>query len=85
LAPSNPAVADTLAWVLAETGKPARAIPLFKKALEAAPTSSDIRLHYAHALFRSGDKRGARSQCEQLLALQDFRHRAEVQDLLAKL
>jgi putative PEP-CTERM system TPR-repeat lipoprotein len=85
LAPSNPAVADTLAWVLAETGKPARAIPLLKKALEAAPTSSDIRLHYAHALFRSGDKRGARSQCEQLLALQDFPHRAEVQDLLAKL
>lgn len=85
LAPANPAVADTLAWILAESGKPARAVPLLKKALESAPTSADIRLHYAHALFRSGDKRGARSQCEQLLALRDFPHRAEVQGLLARL
>lgn len=85
LAPGNPAVADTLAWVLAETGKPARALPLLKKALETAPTAADIRLHYAHALFRTGDKRAARSQCEQLLAVQDFPRRAEVQGLLAKL
>ncbi|WP_082507022.1 XrtA/PEP-CTERM system TPR-repeat protein PrsT [Duganella sp. Root336D2] len=85
LAPGNPAVADTLAWILAENGKPARALPLLKKALETAPTASDIRLHYAHALFRSGDKRAARSQCEQLLALQGFAHRAEVEGLLAKL
>ncbi len=82
LAPANPAVADTLAWILAETGKPARALPLLKKALESAPTSPDIRLHYAHALFRSGDKRAARNQCEQLLAVRDFPRRAEVQGLL---
>jgi tetratricopeptide (TPR) repeat protein len=85
LAPQNPAVADTLAWILAERGKPARALPLLKKALEAAPTASDIRLHYAHALFRSGDKRAARSQCEQLLAVQGFAHRAEVVGLLAQM
>lgn len=85
LAPANPAVADTLAWILTENGKPARAVPLLKKALETAPTSADIRLHYAHALFRSGDKRGARQQCEQLLALPGFAHRAEVEGLLARL
>ncbi len=85
LAPRNPAVADTLAWVLAERGSAARALPLLKKALETAPAASDIRLHYAHVLFRSGDKRAARGQCEQLLALQDFAHRAEVESLLAKL
>ncbi|MGW8392413.1 XrtA/PEP-CTERM system TPR-repeat protein PrsT [Pseudoduganella sp. HUAS MS19] len=85
LAPGNPAVADTLAWILAENGKPARALPLLKKALETAPTAADIRLHYAHALFRSGDKRGARSQCELLLAVQGLAQRAEVEGLLAKL
>jgi len=85
LAPGNPAVADTLAWILAESGKPARALPLLKKALETAPTAADIRLHYAHALFRSGDRRAARSQCEQLLALKGFAQRAEVEGLLAKL
>jgi len=85
LAPGNPAVADTLAWIFAETGRPARALPLLKKALESAPGSADIRLHYAHALFRSGDKRSARNQCEQLLALHDFPRRAEVQSLMARL
>lgn len=85
LAPGNPAVADTLAWALAESGKPARALPLLRKALETAPTAADIRLHFAHALFRSGDKRAAREQCEQLLALQGFAHRAEVEGLLAKM
>lgn len=85
LAPANPAVADTLAWILAETGSPARAVPLLKKALDKAPEAADIRLHYAHALFRAGDKRGARSQCEQLLTLRDFPQRAEVRDLLARL
>ena len=85
LAPANPAVADTLAWIFAETGKPARALPLLKKALDSAPAAADIRLHYAHALFRAGDKRGARSQCEQLLALHDYPRRAEVQGLLASL
>lgn len=85
LAPTNPAVADTLAWILTENGKAARALPLLKKALETAPTSADIRLHYAHALFRSGDKRAARSQCEQLLALQGFPQRAEVESLLARM
>ncbi|HEY0586503.1 MAG TPA: XrtA/PEP-CTERM system TPR-repeat protein PrsT [Pseudoduganella sp.] len=85
LAPGNPAVADTFAWALAESGKPARALPLLKRALETAPAANDIRLHYAHALFRSGDKRAARRQCEQLLAVQGFAHRAEVEGLLAKL
>jgi putative PEP-CTERM system TPR-repeat lipoprotein len=85
LAPANPAVADTLAWIFAETGQPVRALPLLKKALDSAPTSADIRLHYAHVLFRSGDKRGARDQCEQLLALQDFPRRDEVEKLMAKL
>jgi hypothetical protein len=78
-------VADTLAWALAALGKPARALPLLRKALETAPTANDIRLHYAHALFRSGDKRAARKQCEQLLAVQDFAQRSEVEGLLAKL
>jgi len=58
---------------------------LLKKALETAPTANDIRLHYAHALFRSGDKRAARSQCEQLLAVKGLAQRAEVEGLLAKL
>jgi putative PEP-CTERM system TPR-repeat lipoprotein len=85
LAPDNPAVADTLAWILAERGQPARALPLLKKALASAPGAGEIRLHYAHALFRSGDKRAARGQCERLLAVQDFPRRSEVEGLLAGL
>ena len=85
LAPDNAAVADTLAWILAENGQPGRALPLFRQALARAPGAAEIRLHYAQALLRSGDKRGARGQCEQLLALRDFARRAEVEQLMAKL
>jgi tetratricopeptide (TPR) repeat protein len=85
LAPANPTVTDTLAWVLAETGASERALPLFKQALRQAPAAADIRFHYAQALLRAGDKRNARLQCEQLLAVRDLAQRREVQALLAKL
>jgi tetratricopeptide (TPR) repeat protein len=85
LAPQNPAIADTLGAVLTQQGQAVRAVPLLKKALEQAPAAADIRLHYAQALFRAGDKPGARVQCEQLLAVRDFAQRDEVKALLAQL
>lgn len=85
LAPQNPAVADTLAAVLTSQGQATRALPLLRKAVDQAPASADIRFHYAQALAQTGDKRAARIQCEQLLALHDLPQRSEVQALMAKL
>ncbi|HEY1147327.1 MAG TPA: XrtA/PEP-CTERM system TPR-repeat protein PrsT [Pseudoduganella sp.] len=85
LAPENPAVADTLGAVLTRQGQAERALPLLKKALGQSPASPEIRLHYAQALFQSGDKPAARAQCEQLLAMRDIPQLEEVKALMARL
>jgi len=68
LAPANPAVLDTLGWLLAEQGDTARALPLLKKAVEAAPEARDIRYHLAATLNKSGDKASARNELQKLLS-----------------
>jgi len=84
-APKSPAIADTLAAILLDRGDTARAVPLLKSATEQAPAVFDIRLRFAQALFMSGDRKGAREQCEHLLAAPDFKRQAEVRALMAKL
>ncbi|WP_373986917.1 XrtA/PEP-CTERM system TPR-repeat protein PrsT [Duganella sp. BuS-21] len=84
LAPDNPAVTDTLAWLLLEQGHLDRALPMLKQAAAQAPASTEIRYHYGVALAKSGDKRGARAQLEPLLALKDFDRRDAVQSLLTQ-
>jgi putative PEP-CTERM system TPR-repeat lipoprotein len=85
LAPASPAVADTLAAILLDKGDAARALPLLKTATEQAPAENDIRFRFAQALFLSGDRKGARAQCEQLLSVRDYKRQAEVRALMAKL
>ena len=82
LAASNPAVNDTLGWVLMEQGQHERALPLLKLASEAAPNASEIRFHYATALMKTGDKPAARRQLERLLADKSFARHGEVRALM---
>ncbi|MEC5161319.1 MULTISPECIES: XrtA/PEP-CTERM system TPR-repeat protein PrsT [unclassified Janthinobacterium] len=83
---SNPAVLDTLGWILIEQGSAARALPLLQKASALAPKAPDIGYHLGVALMKSGDKKAARSQLEQILAAnKDFPGRADAQALLAQL
>lgn len=82
LAPDQPAVMDTLAVILVEKGDSARAVELFKKALELAPQASQIRLNYARALIKVGQKGEARIQLDQLAKLGDkFPAQAAVAEL----
>ncbi|AVR96867.1 PEP-CTERM system TPR-repeat protein PrsT [Pseudoduganella armeniaca] len=85
LAPRNAAVADTLAAILLEKGDTARALPLLRKAVDGAPQAAEIRFHLAQALLTSGDRPGARAQCEQLLKQPDFKRQDEVRRMLAQL
>ncbi len=64
----NPAVLDTLGWILLEQDDTARALPLLRKAVSLAPQASEIRYHLASALFKSGNKNQARQELEQVLA-----------------
>jgi len=68
LAGQNPAIMDTLGWILVEKGDTARGIDLLRKAVAAAPEAQDVRYHLAAALAKSGDKTGARKELEKTLA-----------------
>ncbi|MGD1876760.1 MAG: XrtA/PEP-CTERM system TPR-repeat protein PrsT [Kiloniellaceae bacterium] len=87
LAPGQPAIMDTLGWILLDDkDQLARATGLLKQAHEAAPGAPDITFHYAAALHRSGDDKAARALLQPLLdAGQPFSSRAEAAALLEQL
>jgi len=73
LKPDNPAVLDTVGWILVQQGQSGRGIKLLQQALSKAPDLGDIHYHYAAALAMSGDKTRARQELEQLIKSgQDF-------------
>ena len=81
----NPAVLDTLGWILLEHGDSARAVALLKKASALAPMAAEIRYHLGMGLVKTGDRRGARTQFQQLLAAnKNFSKRDEIEAMLAQ-
>jgi putative PEP-CTERM system TPR-repeat lipoprotein len=86
LAPGSASVMDTLGWICLERGDLARALPLLQKASALAPAAPEIGYHFAVALAKSGDKRGARGELERLLgAPGEFARRSDARALLATL
>jgi Tfp pilus assembly protein PilF len=67
LAKENPAIMDTLGWMLVEQGNVARGLPLLQKAASSATAALDTRYHLAAALAKSGDSAAARKELNQLL------------------
>ena len=67
LAPEDPAVIDTLGWILVEQGNTKRGLELLQKASSRQPDSPDIRYHLAVGLFKSGDKARARQELQRIL------------------
>jgi putative PEP-CTERM system TPR-repeat lipoprotein len=68
LVPDNPAIMDTLGYILVEQGNTTRGLPLLQKAASLAPEAANIRYHLALGLVKSGDKVKARKELEQLLS-----------------
>jgi putative PEP-CTERM system TPR-repeat lipoprotein len=68
LASDQPAIMDTLGWILVEKGDTARALPILRKASAQAPQARDIRYHMATALYKAGEKEAARKELESLVA-----------------
>lgn len=64
----NPAILDTLGWLLVEQGNIERGLPLLKKAAAAAPNATEINYHLAVGMAKAGDKEGARKSLDKLLA-----------------
>jgi putative PEP-CTERM system TPR-repeat lipoprotein len=67
LTPDNPAILDTLGWILVEQGNTSRGLPLLQKASTLAPKAAEIQYHLVLGLVKSGDKAKARKELEQLL------------------
>lgn len=85
-APNSPAIADTLGWLLVEKGDAKRGTELLAKAAAAAPNALEIRMHYAKALLKTGDKAGAKREFEAVAAAPgESPLKAEAAELLKKL
>lgn len=86
LAPNQPAILDTLGALQVEQGQVAKGTELLRKAVALAPQNGDIRLNFARALIKSGDKGAARNELETLSKLGDnFNRQSEVAELLKTL
>ena len=60
VAPGNPAVMDTVGWVLVEQGALDKALPLLREAAKALPDLPEVQYHLGVALARKGDAAEAR-------------------------
>lgn len=86
LNPNDPAVQDTLGWILVNAGQAARGIALLEKAHAKVPNATDIHWHLINALYQSGNRPKARQELEQLLERgQKFPQEAEARQLLERL
>jgi putative PEP-CTERM system TPR-repeat lipoprotein len=63
----RPEVMDTVGWIFVQNGKQAEGLNLLRDAAVHAPHISQIRIHLAEALGKSGRKDEARKELERLL------------------
>ena len=68
IAPENPAILDTLGWILAGKNEVREGLDLLQKAASLAPNAPDIRYHYAALLAKSGDKAKAKDELTKLVS-----------------
>jgi predicted Zn-dependent protease len=86
LMPNQPALMDTLAYLLAQENQGARAVSVQKGAIAAAPENQGLRLTLAKIYLQTGDKAKARAELEALAQLgEKFGAQAEVTKLMGSL
>lgn len=86
ISPDNPAIMDTLGWLLVQQGQSGRGITLLQQALSKAPDAADIHWHLAAAYAKAGDRPHARQELKRLLdSGRAFPQEAQARDLLKQL
>jgi predicted Zn-dependent protease len=82
-APDQPAVADTLGWLLLQNGAVNEALPLLQQAHDQPPSNDPaIAFHLASAYARSGDRAKALALLTPLIAAPPFAEQTQAQALL---
>ena len=69
LAPSNPAIKDTVGWIYYKQGRFDKAYPFLAEASAALPQHPVVRYHHAVALARIGKQEEALSELKAALSL----------------
>lgn len=86
LRPADPAINDTLGWILVNRGDIQRGLPMLEMARQALPDRSEVRYRYAAALAKSGRRAEALQELAALLNEgQDFSQRDDAGELLQSL
>jgi len=86
LASDNPAVVDTLGWLLVETGDAGRGLTLLQQAVAKAPHIPEIRYHLAVGLHKAGRNAEAKTELKRALdAGADFSEAGNARALLITL
>lgn len=67
LAPADPSVADTLAWILYKKHNYDQALSLLKESTSKPPVSSEIEYHFGMANYMMGNADAARTALQQAL------------------
>jgi tetratricopeptide (TPR) repeat protein len=86
VAPQNPAISDTLGWIMVQKGDATNGIKFLQQASDTAPDSPDIAYHMAFALDAMGKKADALPILKKALSGgRDFESKKDAQALLDKL
>jgi tetratricopeptide (TPR) repeat protein len=86
LAPANPAVADTLGWILFKRDDYQQAAPLLEEAAQKINDDPEVRFHAAMVHYMMGQPDVARFDLEQALSMaRDFPSKKEAERRLALL
>lgn len=86
LKPDDPAIADTLGWLLVQSGQAERGLKLLEQAVGKATDDAGVRYHYAYALHAAGRLPEARRELVRLRAMKlTPEQQREVQQLAHRL
>lgn len=86
LAPEDPALADTLGWILHKRGDDQEALPLLRQAAEKIPGNAEIQYHLGMVSYMAGQPEAARTALERAVSAPEaFPGKTEAQRQLALL